>query len=280
MAEPRFPAELEREIFERMALKHPRGIPTLLRVARRVLIWIEPLLYRTVLLLDGTDYRPTRRLLKAMQSKPPEFFRAVRHLALWYSPQVCSLDEMTQLLRLCTEVVDLSWGNLADPTLLPILADMHLRRLSLSLGDVFGPGDSRDLTHPLFASVTHLDICDPIHKLDAEVFAQIPAMPALTHLALPFDVPMETALALLEQCPRLQLLLLLWPRLCYGLYEQILVPSVYDPRFVIDVLDDYWKDWEAGVKGLADSWAQGDDFVARKRKGQIEATRYWITEVD
>jgi hypothetical protein len=36
---PAFPLELEREIFETTALLHPTEIPTLLRVARRVLIW-------------------------------------------------------------------------------------------------------------------------------------------------------------------------------------------------------------------------------------------------
>lgn len=37
---PVFPPELEQEIFETTALMHPREIPTLLRVARRVLIWL------------------------------------------------------------------------------------------------------------------------------------------------------------------------------------------------------------------------------------------------
>jgi hypothetical protein len=38
-SEPSFPAELEREIFEATASMHPSAIPTLLRVARRTLIW-------------------------------------------------------------------------------------------------------------------------------------------------------------------------------------------------------------------------------------------------
>lgn len=38
-AQPVFPMDLEREIFETAALLHPRGIPTLLLVARRVLVW-------------------------------------------------------------------------------------------------------------------------------------------------------------------------------------------------------------------------------------------------
>jgi hypothetical protein len=37
--EPSFPPDLKREVFETTALMYPGEIPTLLRVARRVLIW-------------------------------------------------------------------------------------------------------------------------------------------------------------------------------------------------------------------------------------------------
>lgn len=36
---PSFPPELERELFETTAYRYPNEIPTLLRVAHRVLIW-------------------------------------------------------------------------------------------------------------------------------------------------------------------------------------------------------------------------------------------------
>lgn len=38
-SDPFFPVELEREIFETAALLYPATIPSLLRVARRVLVW-------------------------------------------------------------------------------------------------------------------------------------------------------------------------------------------------------------------------------------------------
>jgi hypothetical protein len=37
--EPVFPFDLEREVFETTALMYPATIPTLLRVARRILTW-------------------------------------------------------------------------------------------------------------------------------------------------------------------------------------------------------------------------------------------------
>ena len=89
-------------------------------------------------------------------------------------------------------------------------------------------------------------------------------------MAVDFNVPRDIALTLLEQCPRLELKLVLWPYWFDDLYEEAQVPRVYDVRHVIELLKDYWKDWEAGVKGRSDSWAQGDDFVVRKQKGQIK----------
>jgi hypothetical protein len=47
-------------------------------------------------------------------------------------------------------------------------------------------------------------------------------------------------------------------------------PHMYDVRFVIGLLENF-EDWEAGAKGLSVSWAQGDDFVARKRLGYLVA---------
>jgi hypothetical protein len=40
MADPVLPLELERKIFETTAEAYPKTAPTLLRVSRRVLIWL------------------------------------------------------------------------------------------------------------------------------------------------------------------------------------------------------------------------------------------------
>jgi hypothetical protein len=80
-------------------------------------------------------------------------------------------------------------------------------------------------------------------------YDQIPALTALTHLALDFRVYTDIALGLFEQCPRLELLIMLWPQFYDDLYEQAQEPHGYDVRFIIGLLEDYWKDWEAGAKG-------------------------------
>lgn len=69
--------------------------------------------------------------------------------------------------------------------------------------------------------------------------------------------------------------LLLWPRNCIARYRLEFNPPVCDVRFVIGLLQDYWKDWEAGAKGFPDCWAEGDTFVACERNGLTERTAFF-----
>ncbi|KAJ7923997.1 hypothetical protein B0H13DRAFT_1978971 [Mycena leptocephala] len=264
--EPVLPAELEREVFETAALIYPQTIPPLLRVARRVHIWIEPLLYQVVRVVS------TNRdmVLTLLNSKPPEFWHAVRHLGL---EDGCSLEEGRQLLSLCKNVINFSSDYFFTyPSLLPILAQMHIEKLSLTLHELFG-AKPIDLTHTLFQSLTHIDMFGL--QGVAEALVDLPTLRALTHLCLHCEIPRDTVTAVLADCPRLQLLLVQWAA-GDDLYEAECVPHVYDIRFVIGMYDDYWTDWEAGARGGIDMWAVGDDFVRSKRRGEIEATCYWL----
>ncbi|KAJ7928307.1 hypothetical protein B0H13DRAFT_2265166 [Mycena leptocephala] len=261
---PAFPPELEREIFETTALMYPGEMPTLLRVARRVLVWIEPLLYRVIYLTPETE----EALFDAMNSKPADFFaNAVRHLCL---PR---LEVKTRrILEVCTGVVDLAPNHL-DPYVLPIIATMRLQRLSIDLHELFG--GPVDLHHPLFAAITHLDLLDFPDEDHLQTLVQISILPALTHLALDYRVPRVLVETLLIECPRLALLLVLWS--VHARYKSAQIPHVYDVRFVIGLCpQNYWGDWEAGAKGQSHMWSQADDFVAQKRSKTIEATRYWL----
>ncbi|KAJ7458773.1 hypothetical protein B0H11DRAFT_2199360 [Mycena galericulata] len=152
--DPSFPVDLEREIFESAALMHPSEIPTLLRVARRVLIWIEPFLYKTI--------RASTHSVIAIKAKPAPFLHnTVRHLMLDYTDKPWSQEEARDVLKLCTGVIDFAVDSyFMRPSLLPILADMHIERLSASLEELFGDVPSIDLHHQLFTFVTHLDIFD------------------------------------------------------------------------------------------------------------------------
>ncbi|KAJ7807456.1 hypothetical protein B0H13DRAFT_2153713 [Mycena leptocephala] len=234
MDSPVLPPDLERELFETAAMMYPQEIPTLLRVARRVLSWIEPLLYR-------------------VSTRSPEFFhKAVRHLGLKY----ISREEARRILRLCKGIVDLALEqSLVDPDLIPILAEMRVQWLAVSLTSLFGEAHVPDLKHSLFASITHLDVFDNDAETVGKVCAQIPTLPALTHLSVHFGTPRPVLMRVLKQSPRLELLLIMWSAFYVNPYQAARIPHVYDVRFVIGQYSDYWAKcywahWEACAKGL------------------------------
>ncbi|KAJ7443156.1 hypothetical protein FB451DRAFT_1437844 [Mycena latifolia] len=210
---PTFPLDLERDIFETTALVHPSTIPGLLRVARRIHIWIEPFLYRVVQVGKDPPYSAMgSAILRATKSKPASFFHnAVRHLVLVISA-TWTFQEAVEVLKVCTGLEGFaSEGDFLDPTLLPILEKLPLRRLSTDLYRLFDGYESIDLTHPLFTSLTNLEILDPIYDDDTRIIAYLPALPALTHLRLSDNVPWKHVETLLADCPRLEVLISSFP---------------------------------------------------------------------
>ncbi|KAJ7160254.1 hypothetical protein C8R46DRAFT_1353989 [Mycena filopes] len=200
---------------------------------------IEPLLYK-VILFDNTDY--TIKHVRALFNKSPELIRmAVRHLALLWSDSDWSEVDMVdigRLLGLCAGLLDLSlMRNI--PRLDPqVLTQWRLQRLQL----LFGLADF-DLTHTLFTTVTHLTIAGMSEGDFIQNHTLLSELPALTHTTSP-------------AC----------------------IPSVYDVRFVIGRYIDYYGEWTARARGFAvdDHWSRAADFVAHKRKGEIEETHYWM----
>ncbi|KAJ7728271.1 hypothetical protein DFH07DRAFT_851208 [Mycena maculata] len=277
-AKPYLSTDVEREIFETTGLLYPNTIPTLLRVARRVSIWVEPLLYRV---LRISRYSPLAGVvLDAVHSKPTTFLRtAVRHLLLDGSAQ-WSQDDALSVLRLCTGLVSLlPFGRFASPALLPVLREMRsVRRLSASLEDLFGSSDAIDLHHPLFSGITHLDIFDPVESAP-QIYVQLSALPRLTHLCLNNDIPAPIAHVVLSSCPHLEVLVNMWAYLRLArAFAVAQSPPLKDPdpRFVVALYDDFSADWEAGSHDELDFWALAEIFVARKRRGQIPASCYWL----
>ncbi|KAJ7465972.1 hypothetical protein FB451DRAFT_1178805 [Mycena latifolia] len=236
------PLELQRDIFTRAAQMHPHEIParpfsaSLAAVAR---------------VDGGAPY--SRAIIDATKSKPPSFFQdAVRHLLLTVDSTSVLLDEV---LELCTGVVDLV---LFGP------------RLSVSLEELFGDPSAVDLTHPLFASITHLDIADDVDEA-TEICENIPALPALTHFCLNNEVSWDLVETLPAECPRLELLINLWHEDSATLAQEHAKDApVNDVRFVVGGPADTWADWEASAKGLPNFWMVAEDFVERKRSGAIE----------
>ncbi|KAJ7171440.1 hypothetical protein C8R46DRAFT_993579 [Mycena filopes] len=260
------PAELEREIFESAALLHPATIPDLLRVARRVHIWIEPFLYRFVLF-----EQPYTAGTRALLQKPPEFWNlAVRHVVLLHWG-----DAAIRMLNTCKGITSLGF-DFGDPVhsataLTSVLPQCPIRRLAVWQLPRIAP----ELRRSQFGAITHLALFDFYPTITLAFCAEIPHLPALTHCSLyffPTAIPTDLLMQTLADAPRLHLLLVFTHADGTGA-----IPAVYDVRFVITQFPTtYWDVWEAGVKGLPDYWSCGDDFVAKKRRGEIAATQYWL----
>ncbi|KAJ7255994.1 hypothetical protein C8J57DRAFT_1517714 [Mycena rebaudengoi] len=158
---PAFPPELEREIFEIAAIEIPQSMPQLVRVARRVCVWIEPLLCRTLILAPTWKLDPDVLRL-VIEINPSKFAKYLQNF----------LD--------CHGIRNLTFSH-PVPEILPALEAMKLHRFSVSLSHLLDRSPV-DPARPLFRTLTHLDLWDS----DTEFLTELPfdQFPALTHLSV------------------------------------------------------------------------------------------------
>ncbi|KAJ7059515.1 hypothetical protein C8F01DRAFT_1370430 [Mycena amicta] len=262
--DPQLPLELEREIFETTARLHPDMRYTLLFVARRVLIWIEPLLYRTLVF----PYPDQHRLSTLLAAKPPEFFaKTTRHVSL--SDPLNSGSYAVGVLELCTGVthlaLDLYEINYEDVLRSPFRALQQLRRLALYPGNVLLAA-ARDATVPLFPSLTHLHLFDDNGDNLKLLCA---ALPALTHIAVDGEsFAWLRADIVLADCAKLTLFVFVASRMpsAVDMDASVLAAGLSDPRVVVT----WYKTWnESALEGY-NFWDAATDFAARKRQGLIK----------
>ncbi|KAJ7726806.1 hypothetical protein B0H16DRAFT_1591913 [Mycena metata] len=199
------PPELEREIFVIAASAGNTTIPPLLRVAKRVKVWLEPLLYRRVLvqsqpssrryfLSNGDVMISTAALAAAMERLPAGFLNThARHLYLevWaYSNSIQDRSRMFAALTGVTDLMLLNMGNFDEaPLLLAEISRLPLRRLQAHLGALFRPAPPGvvDFSHPLFRNITHLCARDDFQPDWTTGLALLPCLTHLSFLDYGFD---------------------------------------------------------------------------------------------
>ncbi|KAK7022387.1 tyrosinase central domain-containing protein [Favolaschia claudopus] len=296
----RLPTELERLVFECAAVNRSQ-IPTLLLVAHRVRIWLEPILYH-LLLLNGV--RSIESVLTVILSKPPAFLEsAVRHLLLYSSPFSLKPDTLSKFMHRCPGITSLSLiGDITGPHLLPALAQMHsLKRLSIEMTLLF-PGSEVDLDHPLFACITHLDLFEEVYIEEEDepedllwlTHPQAPAkMPNLEYLGFNTQLHPSFLRAILQRYQQLRVLVVGFTATdeesAVGFLEQVTEQTaamfeedgeervgVGMERLVVGTYDNPYQDWERGVRGGEDVWVRAEEFVRRKRGGEVDAANYYM----
>ncbi|KAJ7096692.1 hypothetical protein B0H15DRAFT_826062 [Mycena belliarum] len=263
----RLPIELERLIFELTARVYPDTITTLILVARRICVWIEPFLYQVVL-SSGYGERVTR----IMASKPPEFLRqhVQQHLAL-----SCSMSRryVSYILSTCTNIQNLAlWTGDTYPALLDDMRHLtNLRRLSVSLFKLFGGNAMKLLPSKEdlpFSHLTHLDVFGEVIEPVWPVFGMLPC---LTHLSISDQYIPQLLQRALDEVPTLRLLVVVWttdPPI-WDVEETVIT----DPRFCT-IFCHFDSDWEIGALGGLDFWCRAEDFIARRARGEIEKSEF------
>ncbi|KAJ7679743.1 hypothetical protein B0H17DRAFT_1206391 [Mycena rosella] len=272
---PSLPADLERLIFELTATLYPEHMPDLLLIARRVKIWIEPLLYRVLFIygpehqggLGDLHFRPRlhslARYRNFIHTKPASFFHAhVRHV---FFVGIRPADDITEILAVCGASVNiaLSLVQMSAPVL-PLLGALPLQRFSGYLSNIFTHLTGPDFTHPLFTQLTHLDIRD--NYLDSwDHWADLALVPHLSHLSLRRKRgPHSGAMCggVLAHCDGLKVLVIVFHSYS-DLNESapIFAEVAADRRFVMLVVADYKADWEEGARGGEDYWVRAEEAV-------------------
>ncbi|KAJ7651316.1 hypothetical protein FB45DRAFT_1051069 [Roridomyces roridus] len=267
-AYPRLPLELERAIFELVALSHPVSIPNLLLVASRVKEWIQPLLYHT-LVFDSARPGLTRRLVDGLRfHKPASFFRIIRRQRnlvecaqnLMFLGSQTPVGQLQTVLSACPRVQNLYvlWPYPGDDFDEATLDALPLRRLHCHIG---GLAPNNPFQRPFFSNMSHLELWRVPKEEDWPTLARLPR---LTHLALGHYNEALSEL-LLKERETLIMLVVLVPPTTGTNYSTVEA----DPRFVMMTwrLPSSIHDWQRGVLHGDDYWGRVEDFIARRRAG-------------
>ncbi|KAJ7091294.1 hypothetical protein C8R43DRAFT_1172122, partial [Mycena crocata] len=276
MSNPFLPSDLERLIFELCANLWPTSIRELILVASRVKDWVEPLLYRTIIVSDDVSSQRTfpaftyLTLLRAVTSKPASFFRdCVKNICLHPGRDEATLE---MLLRVCTRVENLSvnWFSTATLYLLLSSPEPNLKYLYTD----FRPFFKLPPTHPIFSCLTHIEMSPVFSGNTDAITSLLPLrlLPRLTHLAF---WPAE----LLGDCPRLldtckSLAVLIWFKWLQPTQHPFQYPPgttiLDDPRFVPMAFPYGGEDWTVGIQTGMNYWRRAEIFIAKRRTGEID----------
>ncbi|KAJ7203043.1 hypothetical protein GGX14DRAFT_544346 [Mycena pura] len=261
------PLELERDVFKLAALARPLSIPILIRVAWRVKQWVEPLLYRTLVIedspIDGIPCCDMDTFRRIAETKSPDFLAdAVRNVMIgsWHH------NHLQIILSVCLGIQSLfcSGAAYAPPAALEILP---LRHLYCKLHSVFSLSADDACTRRFFAHLTHLRLYNNPEREDAARFAATLAqIPNLSHFAMR---PLPAAYGqILDACTHLRVLVVLTTSMQVLRAEEHW--ALVDVRFVQMSPWRYKMDWKLGILTGDDFWARADAIVANRICGEVK----------
>ncbi|TFK72865.1 hypothetical protein BDN72DRAFT_957041 [Pluteus cervinus] len=263
---PKFPADIERLIFEQAARDHRPNLTALMLVARRVKPWLEPILYSIVVRRNVRNGRkgyspPTKNLSK--------YAHHVRSFLVYFH-----LDEATLLrhLTLCKNLTIKTRANrkLSTTTyqiglvsgsrgVLLALSQLPLRQLGIHLGALpeFTDGSiAVNFLAPPFRNLTHLEIMDVSstwERLDG--FRDLPNLRYLSVAII--DLDLIKRILDQDQSEGIRVLVFLGASRCRSTYDRIVCRC--------DELEVTVDDWIAGVESKKCFWDIAEEMVMERR---------------
>ncbi|KAF7350954.1 hypothetical protein MSAN_01657600 [Mycena sanguinolenta] len=309
MAQIILPLELEREIFEIVALSRPVYIPTMMRVAQRVKTWVEPLLYRTLFFAEliESSFLPTQLpvpRIERIDGLPvcnEKIFADVvrRKSSSFLSDSVRNVmvrniapEFLTTLVETCSRIENLSatrplkFSNLTRPE----FAHLRPKELHCALHDLVDHRSNINLfSLPIFSQLTHLNLfylldesTDSSDSTVLDRWTAVGALQSLTHLSLPSHTTrggLPILSHLLDVCKSLRALVVLRPPPSIPNAE-IAFLAKNDIRFVMMRLRSTSDDWQIGALAGSDHWARVDEFIAKRAAGEISREIFYMEEFE
>jgi hypothetical protein len=121
-------------------------------------------------------------------------------------------------------------------------------------------------------------VTDLLPPENPEYIQRLALMPQLTHLSIDRGAGINICLRLLETCRLLTVLVFIAARASAG-DEHHLSALSRDPRFVIMRKMHYIKDWQMGAHGGIDYWTHAEDFISKRRSGEIDGVSTVVPEL-
>ncbi|KAJ7194792.1 hypothetical protein C8J57DRAFT_1423604 [Mycena rebaudengoi] len=293
---PTLPFELERRVFETAAFSRPVSVPAMMLVAWRVKLWVEPLLYRTLVftesnrLLDSLPVLTQEMFKRIVRTKPILLRDAVRNVMIRYEGYVYEAD-VADIVHACLGIenlnfeinpsTDLGMGEYGlDESYITGIQTLPLRRMHCDLLQLFDWAIGQPSRLSLFTHLTHLDLFYWFNQANstAEARTRLGDLPQLTHLSVPSHTSNSGTpiLAhLLDVCKSLRALIVLAAPLTPPT-DEIAFLAENDVRFVTVWPHDRIADWQRGALTGIDYWTRADEHIARRLSGEVDRRMFHL----
>ncbi|KAJ7065447.1 hypothetical protein C8F01DRAFT_1125636 [Mycena amicta] len=269
------PPELERIIFELAATELPKSIPTLSLVACRVKEWLNPILFRTLVITSSNTDHFSHVFLSChidvfqaiVLQNPPLFKNTVRNvifLDLSRQEQEIVFAACPNLENIC---IDSNAGvrHLQSGAALARLE--HLSHLSIEMEDLCSRLREVHPGHPCFVHITHIRLVvdtlpeDPPGSAVAQRWRAFAELPNLTHVVV-HGLWAREILFLLASCRMLRALILeIYRTSLLAKYEE----ACKDVRFVLYLSSEgIRRGWRDDLRGKVCFWDRAERFIAQR----------------